>query len=224
MNLILQQVKEIFRRWSAASYMVELLKTVAHTILTLWTVPVLVHVWVWVHMPGDQSVQLRNATSGHNHPFHYRTKNHIIWSDYTIIYMGRGGRVIIPMNDGSISWTRQTFNKVFSRLLNILEWTIDFKLKSEFALHFEWEMKIWHELWVETNHHPSTYHGCHAPFSLWQVEIWYCPTDHCCLVHLWSWYPGGWHFTMLYVDCPLMSCFFCCFYCNICLIVIFVEL
>ena len=32
--------------------------------LTLWTVPVLVHVWVWVHTLGDpQKVQLRNATT-----------------------------------------------------------------------------------------------------------------------------------------------------------------
>ena len=41
----------------------------AHNPLTLCSVPVLVHVQVWVHIPGDpQRVQLRNATtttSGH---------------------------------------------------------------------------------------------------------------------------------------------------------------
>ena len=32
--------------------------------LTLWTVPILVHVRVWVHILGDpQSVQMRNATT-----------------------------------------------------------------------------------------------------------------------------------------------------------------
>ena len=41
------------------------LKTVAHAILSpLCSVPVVVHVRVWVHMPGDpQSVPLKNATT-----------------------------------------------------------------------------------------------------------------------------------------------------------------
>ena len=37
--------------------------------LTLWTAPVLVPVWVWVHILGDpHSVQLRNATTTRTHP------------------------------------------------------------------------------------------------------------------------------------------------------------
>ena len=56
---------KILRRRSAAAYEAGQLKTVAHAILSPYvSVPVLVHVRVWVHIPCDpQSVQLRNATT-----------------------------------------------------------------------------------------------------------------------------------------------------------------
>ena len=50
---------------SATAYMAGSLKTVAQrNPLTLCSVPVVVHVQVWVHIPGDpQRAQLRNATT-----------------------------------------------------------------------------------------------------------------------------------------------------------------
>ena len=65
------------RRRSAAAYMAGVIENCrTHNPLTLWTVPLFVHVWVWVHILGDpQSVQpeehYKNSNPALNPHYHY---------------------------------------------------------------------------------------------------------------------------------------------------------